>query len=227
VPQPAFDHPITNPPKECFVASIAIGTGLGTAKKILLSLSVLGAAGSIAALGTFAQFTSSTSASQSASAGTMTVNVGAAGTSANRLNVAVTDMAPGDTAQRALDLTNSGSIGLAGVTLSTAASPSSVLDTDAVNGLQVVIDRCSAAWTESASTPYTYSCGGTVSTVLASRPVIGSGLALANLGSTSPGGVDHLRVTLSLPTTADNSFQGASSTIAYTFTGTQRPGTAK
>jgi len=209
------------------LATIAIGTGLGTAKKILLSLSVLGAAGSIAALGTFAQFTSSTSVSQPAATGTVTVGLGASGTSANRLNVAVADMAPGDTAQRSVDLANSGSIALAGVTLTTTASPSSVLDTDAVNGLQLAIDRCSVAWTESGSAPYTYSCGGTVSTVLASRPVIGSGLALANLASTAPGAVDHLRVTLSLPTSADNSFQGVSSTIAYTFTGTQRPGTAK
>ena len=211
------------------VAAIIATSTLGTAKKVLLSLSVLGAAGSIAALGTFAQFTSSTSVSQASSTGTMTVGLGASGTSANRLDVAVSDMAPGDTAQRSVDLVNSGSIALSGVSLTTAASPSSVLDTDAVNGLQIAVDRCSAAWTESASAPYTYSCSGTVSSVLASRPVIGAGLALANLSSLAPGAAntDHLRVTLSLPAGADNTFQGKSSTITYTFTGTQRSAAAK
>ena len=210
------------------MGSIVVGpAALSAGKKVLLSLSVLGAAGSIAALGTFAQFTSSTSAAQSAGTGTVTVGLGASGTSANRLSVAATDMAPGDTVQRSVDLANSGSIDLSGVTLTTAASPSSILDTDAVNGLQVAVDRCSSAWTESASAPYTYSCSGTVSSVLASRPVIGSGVALSNVSSLAPGATDHLRVTLTLPSSADNSFQGKSSTITYTFTGIQRAATAK
>jgi len=205
------------------VASIVVGPGLGATKKVLLSLSVLGAAGSIAALGTFAQFTSSTSAAQEASTGTMTIALGATGTSANRLSVAAADMAPGDSVQRSVDLVNSGSIALSGVGLTTSASPSSILDTDAANGLQLVVDRCSVAWTESAAAPYTYSCSGTVSSVLASRPVIGVDMALANLSLST----DHLRVTLRLPAAADNSFQGKSSKITYTFTGTQRAAEAK
>lgn len=210
------------------MGSIVVGSqALSAGKKVLLSLSVLGAAGSIAALGTFAQFTSSTSASQSAGTGTVTVGLGASGSSANRLSVAATDMAPGDTVQRSVDLANSGSIDLSAVTLTTTASPSSILDTDAANGLQVAIDRCSVAWTESGSGAYTYSCGGAVSPVLASRPVIGANLALANLGSLAAGATDHLRVTLTLPAAADNSFQGKSSTITYTFTGVQRAATAK
>ena len=205
------------------MASIVVGPGLGAAKKVLLSLSVLGAAGSIAALGTFAQFTSSTSAAQDASTGTLTVALGASGTAANRLTVAAADMAPGDTVQRSVDLVNSGSIGLSGVTLTTTASPSSILDTNTVHGLQLAVDRCSVAWTESGSTPYTYSCSGTTSPVLASRPVVGAGLALANLSLST----DHLRVTLALPAAADNAFQGKSSKITYTFTGTQRAPEAK
>lgn len=205
------------------MASIVVGPGLGATKKVLLSLSVLGAAGSIAALGTFAQFTSSTSAAQEASTGTMTIALGASGTAANRLTVAAADMAPGDTVQRSVDLVNSGSIGLSGVTLTTAASPSSILDTNTVQGLQLAVDRCSVAWTESASAPYTYSCSGTASPVLASRPVVGADMALANLSLST----DHLRVTLALPAAADNAFQGKASKITYTFTGTQRAPEAK
>ena len=60
--------------------------------------------------------------------------------------------------------------------------------------------------------------------MLASSPVIGTNLALANLTLTA-GTTDHLRVTVTLPSTAGNSLQNLSSTIAYTFTGVQRAGT--
>jgi hypothetical protein len=49
-------------------------------------------------------------------------------------------------------------------------------------------------------------------------------VALANLTLTA-GSTDHLRVTVTLPSTAGNSLQNLSSTIAYTFTGVQRAGT--
>jgi spore coat-associated protein N len=178
-----------------------------TAQKLLATVAVLGAAASIAGLGTYATWTSTTSQSQSISSGT--VNIGASA------------LAPGDTVQRSVDLTNSGSLDLASVTLTTTAPTSSLLDTDATNGLQMVIDKCSQAWTE-AGPPYTYTCGGSTSTVLASRAVIGSNLSLSNLGATTAGATDHLRVTLTLPAGADNSFQNKSSTISYAFTGTQR-----
>jgi hypothetical protein len=61
--------------------------------------------------------------------------------------------------------------------------------------------------------------------VLASRAVIGSSLALSNLTSTTAGSTDHLRFTLTLPTTAGNTFQNLSSTISYSFAGTQRNAT--
>jgi spore coat-associated protein N len=196
-------------------------------RKLVVSLAVVAAAASIAGLGTFATFTSSTSASQNVSSGTVTIALGASGP-ANRLTVAASNIAPGDTIQRSVDLINSGSIDLSGITLTTSASPSSVLDTDATNGLQMVIDRCSNAWTEAGVAPaYTYTCSGTTSTVLASRAVIGSNLTLSNLSALTNGVTDHLRVTLTFPSAAPNSFQNQSSTILYTFTGTQRAGTNK
>ena len=45
---------------------------------------------------------------------------------------------------------------------------------------------------------------------------------LGSLAALTPGGTDHLRVTLTLPASADNAFQGLSSTIGFVFTGTQR-----
>jgi predicted ribosomally synthesized peptide with SipW-like signal peptide len=187
---------------------------------------VLGTAASIAGLGTFATFTSSTSASHTVSSGTVTIALGATGASTNRLTVGAAAIAPGDTIQRSVDLINSGSLDLASVTLTTTATTSSLLDTDTTNGLQMVIDKCSVAWTESGP-PYTYICGGTTSSVLASRPVIGSALALSNLSSLTSGTTDHLRVTLTLPSGAGSTLQNQTSTISYAFTGTQRAATSK
>jgi predicted ribosomally synthesized peptide with SipW-like signal peptide len=194
-------------------------------RKLVASVALLGAAASIAGLGTFATFTSTTSANHTVASGTVTIALGASGP-ANRLTVGATAIAPGDTIQRAVDLINQGSLDLASVTLTTTASPTSLLDTDATNGLQMVIERCSVAWTESGP-PYTYTCSGTTTSVLASRAVIGSNMALSNLGSLTAGATDRLRVTLTFPSGAGNSFQNLSSTITYAFTGTQRAGTSK
>ncbi|MBD0338404.1 MAG: hypothetical protein ICV67_03855 [Thermoleophilia bacterium] len=200
-------------------------------RNILASIAVLGATVSIAALGTFATFTSSTEASQSAvSTGSVSIALGTPGP-ANRLTLGASGLLPGDTMQRAVNLSNTGvasSDDLGSVTLTTAATVSSLLDTDATNGLKLAIDKCSQAWTESGSSPaFTYTCGGTTSTVLGQRPVVGSELALANLASVAAGQTDHLRVTLTLPVSAPNAMQGLSSQLTYTFTGTQRTATDK
>ncbi|HYX76839.1 MAG TPA: TasA family protein [Gaiellaceae bacterium] len=194
--------------------------------KLLATFAVLGAAASIAGLGTFATFTSSTSTSHTVASGTVTIALGATGASTNRLNIGASAIAPGDTIQRSVDLIDQGTLDLASVTLTTQATTSSFLDTDATNGLQMVIDKCSQAWTESGP-PYTYTCGGSTSTVLTSRPVIQSGVTLSNLSSLTAGNTDHLRVTLTFPSGAGNTLQNQSSTIQYTFTGTQRTATSK
>jgi spore coat-associated protein N len=188
------------------------------ARKLLLSIAVLGSAASIAGLGTFATFTSSTSASHTIASGTLSLT-----TPVSRLGTGASPIAAGDTMQRAIDLSYSGTISFGSVTLTTSATSSSLLDTDATNGLQIAIDKCSQAWTESGP-PYTYTCGGSTSSVLASRALIGSAIALSNLTLTA-GSTDHLRVTVTLPSSADNTLQNKSSTIDYTFTGVQRAGT--
>ena len=190
------------------------------------SIAVLGAAASIAGLGTFASFTSSTSASQSISSGTVSIALGASG-AANRLSVAASNLVPGDTVQRAVDLTSSSSDALGSVSLQTSGSPSNALITDP-NGLQVKIDKCSNAWTEAGTAPaYTYTCSGTTTSILATTAVGGtaslSGLAALSSGSST----DHLLVTLTLSSAAGNSLQGLSTAITYAFNGTQRAATSK
>jgi len=191
------------------------------ARNILASLGLLGAAASVAGLATYATFTDSTTASESISSGVVDINLGAVGVD-NRLTVSASSIVPGDTMQRAFKLTNSSTDAVASITLTTSATTSSALDTDATNGLQMLIESCSVAWTESGTSPaFSYTCSGTTSTVLASRAIIGAGLSLSNVGLT-PGATDNLRLTLTLPTTAGNSLQNLSSTVQYAFTATQR-----
>lgn len=206
-----------------------------TSTKLLLSLAALGTAGAIAGLGTFATFTSTTSASQRVTAGTVSIALGTGGTAANRLTIAATGIVPGDTISRAVDVTSSSTEGLGSVALTTTATVSSLLDTDTTNGLRLTVQRCPTSWTEStANAPaYTYSCTGS-SYVLGTSGTSGGlqaiqtaavlpGLAALTTGSS----VDHLLVSLYLPTSAPNTMQGATSTIQYSFTGTQRAGAAR
>src|ERR671932_1153410 len=76
---------------------------LAVTPKLMASLAVMGAAASIAGLGTFATFTSSTSAqNQALTSGTVSITLG----SANRLAVGASNLVPGDTIERAVDITN-------------------------------------------------------------------------------------------------------------------------
>jgi hypothetical protein len=192
--------------------------------KVLASAALLGAAAGAAGLGTFGSFTSATSASAAVSSGTVSIALGAANTAANRFSVAATGLVPGDTVQRAVTLTNAaGNQALSSIVLSTAATTSSKLDTDSTLGLQLKIDSCSTPWTETGTAPaYAYSCAGTTKSVLASRAVVGSNLALSNLTALAANSTDYLVATLSFPAAADNTFQNQSSVVNFTFTATQR-----
>lgn len=197
------------------------------AAKIAVTGTMVAVAAGLAGVGSYASFTSSTTAAQTVASGSVTVALGATGAATNRLTVNAADIAPGDTMQRSFDLNVSGTLDVASIALTTTASPSTLLDTDATNGLQMVIDKCSVAWTESGVSPaFTYACSGTTTSVLASRAVIGSSIALSNLGLTAAAS-NKLRLTLTLPTTAGNTFQTLSSTVTYNFTGTQRAATSK
>lgn len=201
-------------------------------RKILLSFGAVGAAASIAGLGTFATFTDSTNASHDVDSGVVDINLGAVGAN-NRLTVNATDMLPGDTAQRRVKLTNASTDNVPWVRLNTTATASSALDTNTTDGLQMLIERCTngIGWSESGTSPnFTYTCDlalagdnqGTKATVLATRAIIGTDIALSNLTATTAGATDDLRVTVSLPSTAGNTLQNLTSTIQYSFHTTQR-----
>ena len=194
--------------------------------KLLTSAAVIGAAASIAGLGTYATWTSSTAAqNQTVSAGTVQIALG----STNRLTTNATGLVPGDTVERAVDLDGpaSGISGIGSVSLGTSVGASTLLDSDTTNGLHINVDSCPSAWTESGTAPaYTYSCSGSVTSLVSNQPLVGN-FNLAGLNSMNVGGVDHLRVKLTLPATAPTTMMGLSDTIGYVFTATARAGTSR
>lgn len=196
-----------------------------TTGKLIASASLLGAAAAVAGLGTYGGFTSSTEASTTLTNATMEIDMVANGGS-NNLQLPATGLLPGDKVQRLITLANSGTAELASITLTTSPIAASVLTTDTTNGLQIVIESCDQAWTAGVEGAG-YTCGGTKKSVLGSRPAIGSNIALASLGAVTGGQKDNLLVTQTLPTTAGNTFQGATATVSFAFTATPRGNTIK
>jgi hypothetical protein len=198
-----------------------------TTRKVVGSLAILGTAAAVAGLGTYGNFTDSTTPlNTTVDTGTLSINLAQPG-GAVAIPLNTTGFVPGDSMTRAVNLINDGGSGLGSVTVSSVlTSPATVLTSDVVNGLQLTIKGCSVAWTQGGTpTAPTYTCAGTERTVL-------NGPAVANAPLTSPaslaaGGVDNLVFSISLPATADNTFQGKSASLSLTFTGVQRTGTVR
>ena len=186
-----------------------------TARKVLGSLAVVGAAAAVAGMGTFGSFTDSTTPLEATvSSGTLSLDLAGS----NGLTMTGANLVPGDSVSTRLQLMNSGELDMAAIGLSVTAPNSSVLDTDKVDGLRLTIDSCSVNWAADNT------CAGVTNNVLASTPVTTPG-TLKNLTSTSAHKTDNLLVKLTLPTSADNKFQGKTSKLELVFTGTQKTGT--
>jgi hypothetical protein len=194
------------------------------AAKVVGSLGIIGTAAAVAGIGTFGGFTDSTTpVSTTLSTGTLSIDLTQPGYA---IPATVTGFVPGDSLTRSVNLVNDGNAALGSVTLATSATVGSSLTTDTVNGLQLAVKACSVAWTQGGtpSNP-TYTCSGT-ERLLGSGPVIGN-MALSNPASLVAGATDYLTFSISLPTTADNSFQGKSAGLSLTFTATQKAGSAR
>ena len=189
-----------------------------TVAKLMGSIGVIGAAAAVAGMGTFGSFTDSTTpAAVTIDSGVVSIALSAAdGTASVPLSFA--GVVPGASVTRAIDLVNDGTSALASVDLTTAATTSSVLDTDTVNGLQMTVQSCSVAWTAD------FSCTGSVRTLQTAGPVVRS-TTLTAPASLVAKATDHLAVTLQLPASAGDAFKQQSSQLALTFTATQRAGT--
>jgi hypothetical protein len=195
-----------------------------TARKVVGSLGVIGAAAAVAGIGTFGGFTDSTTpVSTTISSGTLSIDLTQPSVA---IPASTIGFVPGDSLTRAVNLVNDGNSALGSVTLSSTVATPSVLTTDTTNGLQLTLKYCSVAWTQggTASNP-TYTCSGT-ERLMGNAPVVGN-MTLGTPVSLAAGGTDFLTFSISLPAAADNSFQGKSAALSLTFTATQRTGTAR
>jgi hypothetical protein len=129
----------------------------------------------------------------------------------------VTRLAPGDSAQRTLELRYRGRGRFTAVVLRVKGLSHSLLGSTSA-GLRLKIERCARKWTQ-APRARTYACRGKRWVVLATVPM--SGRQPFRLGhlTARAGHTDHLRFTLGLPLQAGNELEHRLSRIVYAFTG--------
>jgi hypothetical protein len=192
--------------------------------KIVAAIGVVGAAAAVAGLATFGDFTDSTSpVGTNVDTGVVSITLNGAGDSGT-VPFAGGLMLAGDSRGHLVDLVNDGDTALGSITFDSWATASSILDTDAVDGLQLSIESCSVSWGKAGSD---YTCAGTERPFYAGPIVVGN-RALAGAASLAPGGTDHLLLTAALPVTATgDAFEGATSSLNFMFTGTQRTDSAR
>ncbi|GAB3349303.1 TasA family protein [Modestobacter lapidis] len=205
----------------------ATTTRTRTARKVIGSLGIIGAAAAVAGLGTFGTFTDSTAPlNATVNTGTLSINLNPANDTGT-LTMAANNFVPGDSLSRSVTLVNDGTANFGALNLTSTASEAtktSLLNTDQADGLKLTVKSCSVAWTKPTAT--TYACSGTTKDLISELPAVGT-FGVPTPASLTAGGTDHLVVTLALPTSADNDFQGLSSALSLTFGGTQASGTTR
>jgi Camelysin metallo-endopeptidase len=203
-------------------------TRRSTTRKVVGSLAIAGTAAAVAGLGTFGTFTDSTTpVATTVQTGTLDINLNQP-SGAYTIPVTTANFVPGDSITRPVNLSNDGTTALSSVTLTSIATGTpTILTTDGSNGLQLSLKSCSVAWTQggTASAP-AYTCSGTERSLYSGAAAPGN-IAISNPASLNPGGVDNLVFSVSLPSSADNTFQNKSASLSITFTGTQRAAAAK
>lgn len=118
--------------------------------------------------------------------------------------ISISNLVPGDTANRTVTITNSGNVAFT-YSGAVSASASTLLWTDTTNGLQVTVQR-----------------GATVLYTGALK-----NLALAASGTIAVAGTDALTFAFSLPVSAGNTFQSLTQDFTITYTATQLAGAAR
>jgi spore coat-associated protein N len=124
--------------------------------------------------------------------------------------VNITNLVPGDSAQRVVHITNGGNTSFT-YAAAASATASTLLWTDATLGLQASVYRCNAC-----TTPANLVYSGAL-----------KNLAIPASGTVAAAGSDYLTFVFSLPSTAGNTFQGLTQDFTVTYTATQLAGVAR
>lgn len=209
-------------------SGIALQSAARLSVKLLVVATAVVGGGALVSSSVFASLTAVATASTSVTSGTL-ILTGTSTAGSGGLVTAISAMAPGDTRNRYVTLTNGGTLDALTPTLRIAGSGATALTTDGTNGLKVSISACSVAWVAG-------SCSGTTTVVLASTSALTLVADTAlTLPSNNAGAVTALKISIALPTnnevTTNGTFpggtlQGLTTTLTWTFTQTQRTGTA-
>ena len=187
--------------------------GRRTARRITATATTVAAWTAVAGIGTYGTFPAST---QSLIAPQGSVSLGLDHPAGFvEVPLEFSGLVPGGAVTRAITLVNDGRADLSAVTVATVVVRSSLLDTDPVHGLQLSVGSCSMAWTPDGTCPGEWK-------LLAAPGPVGRGTELREPASRAAGARDHLAVTVALPETAGNEFNGLRSELVLTFTGVQR-----
>lgn len=211
--------------------------------RVVLALVVLTLVSTIVTAATYASFTAgSSTGNASFSTGTLSLTNDRSGTAL--LSIGANKMLPGDTVSGYVQVTNSGTEDVVGyqlqVALAGGATANNLTDSTKTGSLRMYVQRCSAAWTAGV-------CGGATTNVVGTpaAPVTvignsnlnvtpGNAFCSTNAGTAAErsargvtcdatilGATDYLKVVVNLPGSADNTYQGLSTTLGFTFAGGQ------
>ena len=177
--------------------------------------------------GTWSTYTAAATRSQTVTTPPLNSVGLATAQSTDAVPYSISGLSPGGTADYLLNIRNDGTSPPDIGTLVTTSS-STLLDTDATNGLHVELDRCSTVWQQS-SIAAAATCNGSQTTILASTALAtlngaSATLTSSGLSSLSSGGLDHLRVHFSVPSGAPGSYSTLTSTPTVTIYGWGLPG---
>ncbi|SDI85920.1 Fibronectin type III domain-containing protein [Frankineae bacterium MT45] len=140
----------------------------------------------------------------------------------------ITGLAPGSYSDQLVNLQNDGTASTPAIEIGLTSATSTSLDTDATNGLSVLIDLCSLPWQQSAP-GLPASCAGTTTTIFPSTPLATakasspSAQKTTGLASLVNPGIDHLRTRFALPATAPAGYSALTSRPTLTIWGASGP----
>jgi len=188
-------------------SALSKSAGSVALKVTIVVAAALGGAGMVAS-NVFAALTATATNTSGGSVTTGTLKLTLAPSSVTGITggftTAITAMVPGDTFNRYIDLSNSGTLDGATPTLQISSSDTGTLTESTTAGLQVVIQACTVAWTN------TGTCGGTTTSVLASTPVktLKTSATTITLPSVLTGATNFLKISTSLPAGNENVING-------------------
>ncbi len=214
-------------------STVSKGVGSLLFKVTIIAIAAIGGAGLVAS-NVFAALTATATNTSGGSVTTGTLKLelapsGVSGITGGFISP-ISAMGPGDTVNRYIDLSNTGTLDGASPTLQIVSSDSNTLVNSPSAGLQVTITGCSIAWTNAGV------CGGSSTSVLSATPVstLKSSAQTITLPSVLVGGINYLKVSTALPAGTENvlngvlpvgTAQGLTATLTWTFVIQERAAT--